>query len=151
MRFSENEQNVITVPRYQECFVYFLLYEDEVVYVGKTNNGLARPLAHRDKIYDEIKIIYCKANELDLTEDKYIQKYKPIYNKQNNYAIRWGLKRVRDSIRKQTSLTDYTVPMLKKVLRELNIHAEKDHYNGKETISFDEYNSVIEHIKRGLK
>ena len=148
MKFLENEKDIITVPKYKKCFVYFLLNDGEVVYVGQTQNGLTRPLSHHDKIFDEIKILYCSADELDLTEDKYIRKYKPIYNKQSNYAIRWSLKRVRDCIRNQTDLTDYTVPKLKKVLKKLNITPEKDYFNGKETISFDDYISVMEYIKK---
>lgn len=150
MKFSENERNIITIPKYENCFVYFLLNCGEVVYVGQTQNGLSRPLSHRDKNYDEIKILYCSANELDLIEDKYIQKYKPIYNKQNNYAVRWGLLRVRNCIRKQTGISNYTVPRLRKVLKELNIIPDKDYFNGQETISFDEYKTVIEHIKSAV-
>lgn len=148
MKFSENSNNIITVPKYENNFVYFLLNDGEVVYVGQTKNGLIRPLSHRDKEFNEIKILYCDSDELDITEDKYIQKYKPIYNKQNNYAVRWSLKRVRDCIRNQTRQTNYTVPRLKKVLKELNIIPERDCFNGKETISFDEYTVVMEYIRR---
>ena len=148
MKFSEVNENVITLPKYQNCFVYFLLKGGEVIYVGQTNNGLIRPLSHRDKDFDEIKILYCSAEELDLIEDKYIQKYKPVYNKQSNYAVRWGLKRVRDSIRRQTALTNYTIPRLKKVLKKLNITPEKDYFNGNETISFDEYVLVREYVSK---
>lgn len=102
-KFDEHE-NVITVPRYNDVFIYFLIKSGEVVYVGQTKQGLTRPLSHRDKDFDEIKIMYCTENALDSLEDKYIQKYKPHYNKQSNYAMRWGLQRVRNEIRKATGI-----------------------------------------------
>lgn len=148
MKFAENEKSIITIPKYQKCFVYFLLKKGEVVYVGQTQNGIARPFSHTDKDYDEIKILYCDAKELDITEDKFIQKYRPIYNKQSNYAVRWGLLRVRNSIRGLTGISNYTVPRLKKVLKKLNITPVKDYFNGKETISFDEYCVVVDYIKK---
>lgn len=149
MIFSEQDKNIITVPKYDNCFIYFLLQQKEVVYVGQTEHGIIRPLSHRDKDFDEIKILYCNPNELDILEDTYIQKYKPAYNKQNNYAIRWSLTRVRNCIRRQAGYEKYTVPRLKRVLKELNITAVKDCFNGKETISFDEYKAVIRHLGVG--
>lgn len=146
MKFNEINQNIITLPKYEKCFVYFLLKGDEVVYVGQTTNGIARPLSHRDKDFDEIKILYCTPNRLDFMEDAFIQKYKPVYNKQSNYAIRWSLLRVRNSLRNMTGDTRYTVHRVKKILKELNIKSEKDYYNGKETISYDEYLAVAEYV-----
>ena len=147
MKFAEDNKNVLTVPKYEDCFVYFLLKNSEVVYVGQTQHGLKRPLSHCDKDYDEIKILYCSVEELDFIEDTYIQKYKPIYNKQNNYGMRWGLKRVRDCIRKQTTLSNCTVPKLRKILKSLNIEPQKDYYTGNETISFNEYVNIIEYLR----
>lgn len=148
MKFEESK-NIITVPKYTNCFVYFLVKNSEVIYVGQTRNGLIRPFSHRDKDFDEIKILYCNSDELDIMEDTYIQKYKPPYNKQNNYAVRWSLKRVRNCIRQQTGYENYTVPRLKKVLKELNIYTINDYYTGRETISFDEYRTVVQHLRSG--
>lgn len=147
MKFFEKGKQFITVPKYQNCFVYFLLKDRDVVYVGQTRNGLARPLSHRDKEFDEIKILYCAEADLDLLEDTYIQKYKPMYNKKNNYAIRWSLLRVRNCIRENIGLSDFTVPMLKRLLKELNIDTKIDYYTGRPSISFDEYRAVIEHLR----
>lgn len=149
MKFDEGNKGVLTVPKYEECFVYFLLKNGEVIYVGQTRHGLARPLSHRDKEFDEIKIIYCDYAELDFLEDKYIRKYRPIHNKQNNRALRMGLVRVRDSIREQKGYSKYTLPRLRKLLKSLNIQTETDYYNGKETISFDDYKTVMEYIGSG--
>lgn len=151
MRFSEKGKQVISIPRYNDCFVYFLLKNCEVVYVGQTKNGLARPLSHRDKDFDSIKIIYCEESMLDITEDTYIEKYKPRYNKQNNYAIRWSLLRVRNSIRANLGLTTFTVPNLKHLLAHLGISTRLDRYTGRQSISFDEYKTVIEYLRSGTK
>lgn len=146
MNFYEPNKSVITIPKYEKCFIYFLLKENEVVYVGQTTQGIIRPFAHKDKDFDEVKIIYCEPSELDITEDSYIQKYKPLYNKQNNYAVRWGLLRVRNCIRLKF-YPDYTIPKLKKLMKQLNIQPLKDCYNGKLTITFDEYKQIMEHLK----
>lgn len=147
MKFCEKGKQFITVPKYQNCFVYFLLKDREVVYVGQTRNGLSRPLSHRDKEFDEIKILYCAGADLDILEDTYIQKYKPFYNKKNNCAIRWSLLRARNCIRKNIGLSDFTVPMLKRLLKELNIETNIDYYTGRPSISFDEYRTVIEYLR----
>lgn len=149
MKFLENNENVITLPKYQESFIYFLINDGEVVYVGQTRNGLSRPLSHRDKAFNEIKILYCSPEELDFWEDKYIQKYNPLYNKKSNYTMRWTLLRVRNYIREQLGLTDYTVPKLKALLDELKIVPKIDCYIGKPTISVNERNVVIDHLRRG--
>ena len=78
MKFEE--KNSITIKDYGKCFVYFLVFENEVVYVGQTAHGISRPLSHKDKVFDEIKIIPCYEEDLNVLEDYYIVKYKPKYN-----------------------------------------------------------------------
>ena len=92
------EKDAITIPINYKSFIYFLIKNNVVVYVGQTKQGLYRPFSHRDKEYDEMKIILCEPNKLDLIEDKYILKYKPIYNKEINSA--YGLLNARNRIRK---------------------------------------------------
>ena len=149
MKFEE--KNALTIQRCEYTFVYFLLKNKEVVYVGQTKKGFARPFSHRDKDYDEIKIIYCEPNELDITEDQYIRKYKPVYNKQNNAAMQWSLTRVRNNVREKCNIPNYTIASLKSALKKLNIVPEKDYYNGRLTISFDEYVAVINYTKRSKR
>ena len=147
MKFCEDEKSIITVPKYENCFVYFLLKNNEVVYIGQTKNGITRPLSHKNKDFDTIKIKYCDEKELDITEDEYIKKYKPIYNKQLNYAINWGLERVRNKVREYAEIPNYTIPRLRKLLNELKIVTQKDKYTGKEVITYDEYVSIIKYIQ----
>lgn len=145
MEFSETSNDIKTVPNVSESLIYFLLVDNEVVYVGQTQHGLRRPFQHFDKEFNEIKFFHCPSNELDYWEDCYIQKYKPIYNKQCNYKMRWGLYRVRKQIRKY-KFPKYTMWDLRAVLKALKIVPQKDLYNGKETISFNEYKAIMQYL-----
>lgn len=112
MEFEENDI-AITIPRYQDVFIYFLIKNNIVVYVGQTKRGVARPFSHKDKEFDSIKLIYCKEEELDILEDKYITKYNPKYNKTVNNATNYSLHRARNKIRELFD-NSITVPELKK-------------------------------------
>lgn len=79
MKFSEPEYASFTFPVY-EYLIYFLCQGDVVVYVGQTKAGLYRPFSHKDKKYDNVKVIPCKLNELNTLEQQFIEKYKPRYN-----------------------------------------------------------------------
>lgn len=146
MIFEEKSNDIKTVPNVTDCLIYFLLDGKEVVYVGQTHHGLQRPFSHRDKVFTEIKFFSCPPQELDFWEDCYIQKYKPIYNKQSNYKMRWGLYRIKGQIRKY-KFPKYTLWDLRKTLKKLQIETIKDIHNGKETISFDEYKKVMQYLK----
>lgn len=147
MKFCENNDSIITLPKYQNCFVYFLLLKQEVVYVGQTKHGLIRPLTHaKNKDFDEIKILYTNEKDLDFIEDLYIKKYTPTYNRQNNYAITYSLHRVRDCVRKQIGLTKYNIPQLRKVIKTLGIHIDIDYYTNKEFVTFDDYCKIMKYL-----
>lgn len=147
MKFVEVD-NVIDVPVYDKCFVYFLLKEDEVVYVGQTHKGLIRPLQHTDKIFDKIKIIYCDPKFLDLTEDIYIEKYKPIYNTFCNYKFDYTLHRIRNVIRKITKSKQFSISDLKSILKILNISPKQN--NNSQTVSFNDYVTIINYIRNNI-
>ena len=70
MLFEEKEY--IEIKNINDVFIYFLIKNNEVVYVGQTQNGLIRPLQHKyNKVFDSIYIINCSKDELDILEDKY--------------------------------------------------------------------------------
>lgn len=83
MKFSETANaKTLNVVGFPEVFIYYLLKNEEVVYVGQTTQGLSRPFSHiHDKDFDEVKIIGCKNDDLNSKEAKAITKYKPKYNK----------------------------------------------------------------------
>lgn len=145
MKFSETGNDIKTIPNVSASLIYFLLKGKEVVYVGQTHHGLRRPFQHFDKDFTEIKFFHCPPDKLDYWEDCYIEKYKPIYNKQCNYKMRWGLHRVRNQVRKY-KFPQYTMWDLRAVLKALMIVPQKDFYNGKETISFNEYKTIMKYL-----
>lgn len=147
MEFNEADKKIITIKNIKESFIYFLIKDENVVYVGQTQNGLFRPFSHHDKNFDKVKIIMCESNELDIVEDLYIKKYKPIYNKQNNYKINFNLSRVRNIIRKKYNNQKFSIPDLKKILFKLKITINEDYYTRKKTISFEDYVKVMEYMK----
>ena len=88
--------------------------------------------------------------ELDITEDEYIKKYNPVYNKKLNYAVNFGLGRVRNKIREYAEIPNYTIPRLRNLLNKLKITTIKDQYTGKEFITYDDYVFIIKYIQ-GVK
>ena len=59
---------------FKSPIIYFLMDGDEVVYVGQSKTGLARPYSHKDKKFTKIAIINCKESELDDKETEFIKK-----------------------------------------------------------------------------
>lgn len=147
MEFTEDNKKIITIKNINESFIYFLIKDENVVYVGQTKNGLFRPFSHHDKDFDTVKIILCESNELDIVEDLYIKKYKPVYNKQNNYKINFNLSRIRNIIRKKYNNQKFSIRTLKKILFTLNITINENYYTKKSTISFENYVKVMEYMK----
>lgn len=67
-----------------ECrFIYFLIDDDEIVYVGQTKNALSERLMHHEKKYrqfDRVERIEVKAKYADIVESCYIHSIRPKYN-----------------------------------------------------------------------
>ena len=114
-----DEKGTITIPTNYKSFIYFLIKDDVVVYVGQTRNNLSRPFSHKDKNFNRIEIMLCPENELDMKEDKYILKYEPIYNKQINSGYK--LITFRNKLR-TTFGKEITIRTIRKIMKELNIN-----------------------------
>lgn len=136
------EENSIKIPLEYKSFIYFLIQDGIVVYVGQTKNGLIRPFSHQNKKYNELRIILTDEEKLDLVEDEYILKYMPIYNKKVNTM--YNMKTARDKIREATA-TEVTINDIKKVMKELNI--KLDIYNEHQICRIDDIKKIIEYIK----
>lgn len=125
MEFEENDI-AITLPQFKKEFIYFLLKNNVVVYVGQTKKqGIKRPLSHNDKDYDEIKIIYYETNKIDYMEDYFIKKYKPKYNKVISYSQNYSLLRARNTLRKFINNNNITIATVKKYIKKYNIETFK--------------------------
>lgn len=143
MKFCEKED--YEFPKLPNCMVYFLLLDDEVVYVGQTTRGIVRPLSHFDKDFNGIKVIFVDREKLDEVEGYFIAKYKPVYNSKMTGYLR--LLSARDKIRAATELHDFTVTKLKKECKKLGINMQT--LNGLCYISLKDIQSVIEDLKGG--
>lgn len=143
----EDEKNSISVPVYDDCFIYFLLDKNEVVYVGKTTQGISRPFHHKSsKKFDQIKIIYFESDKLDEMEDFFIKKYKPKYNKISNYNQNYSLKRVIEKLKNEKVVNKISVVKLKKILNTIGVSVFIDEYTGKENIAYEDYKKIKRYI-----
>jgi excisionase family DNA binding protein len=63
------------------CGIYFLINENDVVYIGQSVNIHSRIAQHKNsKTFDKFSYIECEKSELSHLEVKYIKKFKPKYN-----------------------------------------------------------------------
>lgn len=71
-------------------WIYFLVKEECVVYVGQTNSLRSRINRHKKEIdFDEYRYLEVIKDELDYFEQQYILKYRPKYNKNIGGTGRW--------------------------------------------------------------
>ena len=150
MKFEETG-NIITVKDTSKCFIYFLLQGEEVVYVGQTMAGLSRPFSHTDKEFDSVKAIPCERYKLDDTEDYYISKYKPIYNKSRNYNVVYSLQRVKRMIREDYDLPKFSLPRLKRILKHLGITPFIDEYTNNPCVNVEQLGEILSYVEGALK
>lgn len=150
MKFEETG-NIITFQNVDECFVYFLLRDEEVVYVGKTSIGITRPFNHKDKYFTSVKLIHCDYSKLDQTEDFYIEKYKPIYNKSRNYNVIYSLQRVKRIIREDYNFPNFNLSCLKRILKDLKITPFIDEYTNNPCINVEQLDEILKYVMEDLK
>lgn len=151
MKFEEKEYiNLTHVPT---MFVYFLLNNKEVVYVGQTKTGLARVYNHtKSKKFDEIYVIVCDdIDELNYLEGYYIVKYTPKYNKNYNTSYLVKICDVVSQIN-QTYNCHINLHKVTKMIKELDIELvtvpDSDNYY----LTVDDYSyliSCIDDYKKG--
>lgn len=65
------------------CGIYFLIQNNEIVYVGKSNSvyfRISQHLKHGTKKFDSFAYIECSEEQLDVLEARYYLKFRPAYN-----------------------------------------------------------------------
>ena len=73
--------------------IYFLLQDNEIVYVGSSGNGLSRIYQHiKDKKFDAYSYIVVPSQYRAQIENDYIFKFNPKYNNLPNYEDMVSLK-----------------------------------------------------------
>jgi len=65
---------------YGHTGVYFLIFKEELVYVGQSVNVFARISSHADKHFDKYAFIPCSREDLDTIESLYIHVLRPRLN-----------------------------------------------------------------------
>lgn len=80
MVFEEDYPFIVHIP-VVKTYVYFLCQDANVVYVGQSSVGLSRPFNHKDKKFNKVMVLPCTEEMLDDAERRYIEKYRPKYNK----------------------------------------------------------------------
>lgn len=121
MKFDENCHKTIEVPKHGSTFIYYLLKDGEVVYVGQTRKGLSRPFMHDgEKDFDEVKIIECELHELNVLESIAIEKYQPKQNVAAG-ALNVSMSCARNRVREITGNTEIYLSDIKKAMKSLGI------------------------------
>jgi len=81
--FDENCVQVVKQRKLAQCGVYFLISNQEILYIGQSKNLWARLSQHSvDKDFDEVRFIECSPVELDEKEMFFIKLIKPPLNGQ---------------------------------------------------------------------
>lgn len=62
------------------CGIYFLIKDDEIVYIGQSVNIASRLSQHTNKDFDRMSFILCNKSELNILETLYILAYQPKLN-----------------------------------------------------------------------
>jgi excinuclease UvrABC nuclease subunit len=84
------EQVIEKATKLISCGLYFLVKNNEIIYIGQSTNISARLDSHTIKNhsykdYDKVFIYEClDAAERTALEEYYIEKFKPRYNSNNN-------------------------------------------------------------------
>ena len=145
MTFSEKSIDIITVPHIKGTFIYFLLKDNEVVYVGQTKSGLDRPFQHKDKDFDMVKILPCDESELNEMEDFYILKYEPKYNKFFSASTYISIQYARTKLRNDTGDKHVTQYDVRRLIALCDVPVFT--IMGKDRISVEDYDDILECLK----
>lgn len=143
MKFLESE-NSRMFPNVQRPIIYFLLDGDEVVYVGQSKIGLARPYSHRDKVFTKIAIIDCEEGKLDDRETEFIKKYNPKYNKKAGNSD-YSYSRIKAIIKNQTNIRNFNIHDIRKLILKLGLKTYA--FNGVNYIDAKDFNKMFSFVK----
>lgn len=148
MKFEEKD--FIDLTNIPTTFIYFLVQNQNVVYVGQTTKGLSRVYEHlSSKQFSNIYVIPCDKSDLDYLEDFYIFKYAPIYNKQPNRECRFALSKVIRKLKDKYSGINITKRKLNLILQKLDITPVK--FNDIYYIKTEEYYIIENAIDECMK
>lgn len=122
---SESEIKRFAQPVVRECGVYFLLDDDEIVYVGQSTDIEARISVHynqKKKRFNRYTYLSCSAEYLNDIEAHYIVHLAPKYNVKLPENSRWAT--VKD-IKNRYGIA---VPKIRKYITEHGIEHVNQYY-----------------------
>lgn len=147
-----SESGCVKIDIDNECFVYFLVRNNEVVYVGQTRNGVGRIRQHKDKVFDSVYILNCNSDDLNDLEDMFIVKYNPEYNQVLNssahISMRKLCKMVRKALKNQIDVFTDTSSVVRRAVTELGI--EVTEYNGFDYVRPSCYEEVLDYVFKSV-
>lgn len=151
MIFKENEKEMeietLTIKP-DQSIVYFLIKNQEVIYVGQSKNGYNRPFQH-NKEQDCIKIIKCNVNNIDFLENYYIEKYNPKYNKQkHNFNFYLKMCRARKLLKERfpEHIDEISKLNINKIMNKNNMDFE--YINGNKFIKRTDIDIISDIIRK---
>jgi hypothetical protein len=130
----------------KDVFVYFLLKDKKIVYVGQTTNGFERIKQHLldyKKDFDDYKILKCEESELDELENKYIIKYNPKYNSYVN-PISAKHTYIERKLKEKIGFNPYSINFIKKIIHKSCF--KKEMFKNDEVILKKEADLIIEFL-----
>ena len=96
--------SILATPSRKKVGIYFLVENEELVYVGQSKNIHGRVATHNVQ-YDSYHYVECSEKDLDEFESAYIHIYQPVHNadctkaKRAPWTYRKFIQRVRDIAR----------------------------------------------------
>ena len=130
----------------KETFVYFLLKNKKIVYVGQTTNGLNRIKEHLlncNKDFDDFKILKCDESELNELENNYIIKYNPKYNKNlNSFNVKYLY--ITRKLKEKIGFNPYSVKLIKEIIHLCPFN--KEIFNDEEVILKEDADKIVDYL-----
>ena len=124
--------------------IYFLLKNDEVVYIGKSTRGFSRIGEHKNKDFNKYAILEIKdKNMLNFYESKYILKYQPKYN--GNCGLKMiFLSSAYNSMNTTFKRNNNIFQFKEKIL---NFKIKIFYFKNNEVINKDDFSKIKEKVK----
>lgn len=148
------EKSYIKLQSLPLSFIYFLIDNKEVVYIGQTKRGTGRIFSHmNNKEFDEVYIIPCEESRLDEMEGYYIEKYIPMYNACPNLRYTCSISNILNDLNTFYANTDAGIKHSKKFNRNrINKIMKKLELsyitiNGKSYIRHNDYIKIVDKVE----
>lgn len=124
----DGQQLIGTARGYSSCpGIYFLMQDDEIVYVGKSADTGFRVATHynqAEKVFNRYQVVeIADPDQRNYWEVEYIVRFAPRYNASLPPSKKWVTLAILQR------MTGQSKPTLKRFIRELNIKDTNGFYN----------------------